>query len=63
MTSESLQNFYQDPLNLLCPPRSHNFIEILPIFMLDITFFDLMMIESDGGYGILLESAICNGFD
>ena len=31
ITSESLQNFSHDYLNLACPPKSHNFIDIFPI--------------------------------
>ena len=30
ITSESLQNFSQESLNLACPPKSHSFIDSLP---------------------------------
>lgn len=32
ITSESLQNFYHDYLNLVWPPKSHNFIDTFPTY-------------------------------
>lgn len=61
MTSESLQNFYQDYRNRACPPKSHNFIEILPDFISIDTFLDLVVIETDCGDCVLFEGAVCDG--
>ena len=63
ITSESLQNFSHDSLKRACPPKSHNFIDILPAITIITTFLYLMMVEPNCRYCVLFKSAISNRLD
>ena len=60
ITSESLQNFSQDYLKRACPPKSHNFIDIFPLFIHNDTFLDFVVIKADSGDSILFKAAVSN---
>lgn len=63
ITSESLQNFYHDSRKRACPPKSHSFIDILPVIKFISTFLDFVVVKADGRDGVLLESTISDGLD